>query len=86
MSPMAPQLKKYLRRFAIAAFLLALALGGVAAGGPVLGWVADRFGPRWALASASATAFMAAGVGLVEPRRGPEGAGSVDLGPSQPRP
>jgi MFS family permease len=33
----------------VMAILLALALGGAPIGAPIVGWVADRFGPRWAL-------------------------------------
>jgi len=33
----------------VMALLLAITLGGTAAGAPFVGWVADRFGPRWAV-------------------------------------
>jgi MFS family permease len=33
----------------VMAILLAIALGGAPIGAPIVGWVADRFGPRWAL-------------------------------------
>lgn len=48
----------------VMALLLATTLGGVAVGGPFVGWVADRFGPRWALAVGAASGFAAAAVGL----------------------
>jgi MFS family permease len=48
----------------VMAILLAVALGGVALGSPIVGWVADRFGPRWALAVGAASGFAAAAVGL----------------------
>ena len=33
----------------VMAMRLAIALGGTPIGAPIVGWVADRFGPRWAL-------------------------------------
>jgi MFS family permease len=43
----------------VMAILLAVALGGAPIGAPMVGWVADRFGPRWAL-GVGATAGLAA--------------------------
>jgi MFS family permease len=43
----------------VIAILLAIALGGAPIGAPIVGWVADRFGPRWAL-GVGATAGLAA--------------------------
>ena len=37
----------------VIAILLAIALGGTPIGAPIVGWVADSFGPRWALGSGS---------------------------------
>lgn len=48
----------------VMALLLAITLGGVAGGGPFIGWVADHFGPRWALAIGAVAGLLAAGVGL----------------------
>ena len=48
----------------VMALLLAITLGGTPIGAPIVGWVADRFGPRWALGVAVAAGFAAAGVGL----------------------
>ena len=48
----------------VMAILLAMALGGMALGSPVLGWLADRFGPRWTLYVASLAGLAAANVGL----------------------
>lgn len=48
----------------VMAIRLATALGGTAIGAPVSGWVADRFGPRWALGVGAASGFAAAAVGL----------------------
>ncbi|HEY0912578.1 MAG TPA: MFS transporter [Bradyrhizobium sp.] len=49
----------------VIAILLALALGGTPIGAPIVGWVADTFGPRWALGVAAAAGILAAGVALV---------------------
>lgn len=48
----------------VMAILLAIALGGTPMGAPIVGWVADTFGPRWALAVGAASAFTAAVVGI----------------------
>ncbi|RDK11881.1 MFS transporter [Cupriavidus lacunae] len=49
----------------VIAILLAIALGTTPLGAPVVGWVADRFGPRWALGVGAASGFAAALVGLL---------------------
>jgi MFS family permease len=48
----------------VVAILLAIALGGTPLGAPIVGWVADRFGPRWALGVGASSGFAAALVGL----------------------
>jgi MFS family permease len=48
----------------VMAILLAIALGGTPIGAPIVGWVADRFGPRWALGVGAASGILAAIVGL----------------------
>jgi MFS family permease len=48
----------------VVAILLAIALGGTPIGAPIIGWVADRFGPRWALGIGAGSGFAAAIVGL----------------------
>ena len=48
----------------VMAILLAIALGGTPIGAPIVGWVADTFGPRWALGVGAAAGFGAAIVGL----------------------
>ncbi len=40
----------------VVAIFLAIALGSTPVGAPLVGWVADRFGPRWALGVAAAAA------------------------------
>ena len=48
----------------VMAILLSIALGGTPLGAPIVGWVADVFGPRWALGIGAAAGFAAAGVGI----------------------
>jgi MFS family permease len=66
----------------VMAILLAVALGGAPLGAPVVGWVADRFGPRWALMVGAASGLFAAAAGLhyLLSRR------AAPLGPPMPRP
>ena len=49
----------------VMAILLAMAMGGTPLGAPILGWVADVFGPRWSLGVGALAAFGAAAVGIV---------------------
>ncbi len=44
----------------VMAIRLAIALGGTPIGAPFVGWVADRFGPRWALGVGAAAGVAAA--------------------------
>jgi len=48
----------------VLAILLGLAMGGTPIGAPIVGWVADRFGPRWALGVGAAAGISAASVAL----------------------
>jgi MFS family permease len=48
----------------VIAILLAIALGGTPLGAPIVGWVADTFGPRWALGVGAAAGFTAAAVAI----------------------
>jgi MFS family permease len=48
----------------VMALFLAITLGGTPVGAPIVGWVADRFGPRWALGVGAASGFAAALVGI----------------------
>jgi MFS family permease len=48
----------------VIAILLAIALGGTPLGAPIVGWVADTFGPRWALGVGAAAGFSAAIVAI----------------------
>ncbi len=46
------------------ALRLAVAMGTTPIGAPIVGWVANRFGPRWALGIGAAAGFAAAIVAL----------------------
>lgn len=48
----------------VVAISIAILLGCTPLGAPLVGWVADTFGPRWAIAVAAASGLGAAGVGL----------------------
>lgn len=48
----------------VMAIFLAIALGGTPIGAPMVGWVADRFGPRWALGVGAAAGISAMLVGI----------------------
>lgn len=48
----------------VMAIFLAIALGGTPLGAPLVGWVADTYGPRWALGVGAASGLAAAFVGI----------------------
>ncbi|SEB20412.1 MFS transporter [Variovorax sp. YR216] len=48
----------------VIAILLATLLGSTPIGAPVVGWVADAFGPRWAMGVAAAAGLCSAAIGL----------------------
>jgi MFS family permease len=49
----------------VIAILLAIALGGTPVGAPIVGWIADTFGPRWALGAGAASGLLAAAVAII---------------------
>ncbi|RFA20250.1 MFS transporter [Subtercola boreus] len=49
----------------VMALYVAIFMGGTPIGAPIVGWVANSFGPRWAIGVAAAAGFAAAIVGLV---------------------
>jgi MFS family permease len=53
----------------VMALRIAVALGGTPIGAPIVGWVANTMGPRWALAVGAASGFAAALVGIYASRR-----------------
>ncbi len=54
----------------VMALRVSVALGGTPIGAPIVGWVADAFGPRWALGVGAAAGAAAAIVGVVAVTRG----------------
>ena len=44
----------------VMALRVGIALGGMTIGAPIVGWVANRFGPRWSLAVGASAGFIAA--------------------------
>jgi MFS family permease len=48
----------------VIAIVIAIAMGGTPLGAPLVGWVADRFGPRWSLGVGAASGLAAAAVGI----------------------
>lgn len=48
----------------VMALRVGIALGGTPIGAPIVGWVANNLGPRWALGVGAASGFAAAGVAL----------------------
>ncbi len=59
----------------VMALLMAVTLGTTPIGAPIVGWVADTFGPRWAIGVGAASCLVAAGVALYFTMRwrGPKG-------------
>lgn len=53
----------------VMALLLTVALGGQPVGAPLVGWVANSFGPRWAVAVGAAAGFVTAAIGWAFARR-----------------
>jgi Arabinose efflux permease len=49
----------------VMAIYMAIFMGGTPIGAPIVGWVANAFGPRWGLGVGAASGFAAAIVGLV---------------------
>jgi MFS family permease len=54
----------------VLAIRLAVALGGTPIGAPIVGWVADHWGPRWALVVGASSGFAAAAVAIWVMTRG----------------
>lgn len=65
----------------VMAILLAVALGTTPLGAPAVGWIADTYGPRWALGVAAASGYIAALVGVWYFRRRTPPAEDLDRTP-----
>ncbi|MBB1089499.1 MFS transporter [Lysobacter sp. SG-8] len=48
----------------VMALLMTITLGGAPLGAPLVGWVADAFGPRWAMSIGAASGLAATAVGV----------------------
>ena len=48
----------------VMAIYMAIFMGGTPIGAPIVGWVANEYGPRWALGVGAASGFAAAAVGI----------------------
>ena len=64
----------------VIAILLAITLGGTPIGAPIVGWVADRFGPRWALGVAAAAGLLAAAIALIYLLKHPRPSADASIG------
>ncbi|TVT92179.1 MFS transporter [Pseudomonas sp. HT11] len=53
----------------VIALRVAVALGGTPIGAPIVGWVADHLGPRWALVVGAVSGILAVGVALYTIKR-----------------
>jgi MFS family permease len=53
----------------VMAIRLAIALGGTPIGAPIVGWVADHFGPRWSIGVGAAAGVLAALIGTYARQR-----------------
>jgi predicted MFS family arabinose efflux permease len=67
----------------VVALRLGVALGGTPVGAPIVGWVADHFGPRWALGVGAASGFAAALVAIAALYRSGGGRGGRNVQESQ---
>jgi MFS family permease len=48
----------------VMAIYMAIFMGCTPLGAPLIGWIADLYGPRWAIAIGAASGFIAATIGL----------------------
>jgi MFS family permease len=67
----------------VMAIFVAIALGGTPIGAPIVGYVADTFGPRWGLTVGAAAGFAAALIGLRYLERRQVASGSPTNTPAQ---
>jgi MFS family permease len=67
----------------VMALRVGVVLGGTPIGAPIVGWIADAAGPRWALAVGAAAGFAAALVGLAAAARASRGVAAPEWPPSE---
>lgn len=70
----------------VMALRLGVTLGGTPVGAPMVGWVADRFGPRWALMVGAGAALLAAWVAHRTATRGMPRGDTTSPDSPEPRP
>jgi hypothetical protein len=66
------------------ALRIAVVLGGTPIGAPIVGWVANHFGPRWALGVGASSGFAAALVAAYVLKRESNDDGFAHHEPSEP--
>ncbi|WP_119742428.1 MFS transporter [Pseudomonas sp. Larv2_ips] len=68
----------------VIALRVAVALGGTPIGAPIVGWVADHLGPRWALVVGAVSGILAVGVALYTIKRQLDRPQVITSGPPTP--
>ncbi|WP_397454302.1 MFS transporter [Pseudomonas lurida] len=70
----------------VIALRVGVALGGTPIGAPIVGWVADHLGPRWALGVGALAGILAVGVALYTLKRQLDRPASIMSAPPSPKP
>ncbi|MBT1263118.1 MFS transporter [Pseudomonas sp. VS40] len=70
----------------VIALRVGVALGGTPIGAPIVGWVADHLGPRWALVVGAVSGILAVGVALYTLKRQLDRPASITSAPPTPKP
>jgi MFS family permease len=70
----------------VMAIVMAVAMGGTPIGAPIVGWVADRFGPRWAIAVGASSCLVAAAIAVAYQMRHRDDAPPPSLRPLEATP
>lgn len=70
----------------VIALRVGVALGGTPIGAPIVGWVADHLGPRWALGVGAVSGILAVGVALYTLKRQMDRPASITSAPPTRKP
>ena len=70
----------------VIALRVGVALGGTPIGAPIVGWVADHLGPRWALVVGAVSGILAVGVAVYTIKRQLDRPASITSAPPSPTP
>lgn len=70
----------------VIALRVGVALGGTPIGAPIVGWVADHLGPRWALGVGAVSGILAVGVALYALKRQMDRPASITSAPPTRKP